>query len=146
MEKKQKVWIRGNEDYPEKVIGKLVKLGGEDTGFIEGSVSSCIYFIDSKGRINSTRSELEFGKKIMEEYQEIKLEEKAKDGPVNKTKNQQEFKVDDMVLRRGSHDERWKIYQYWYLLSMGGLSSFAEVIPYNEETKHLFNTTDNYTL
>ena len=101
----------------------------------------------------------------MEEYTEIKLDEKAEDEPDNKPKEQPEskvdkkaddkpdnkakeqleFKVDDMVLRKDKNGGKWKVYQYWYLLTMGGLIS-VDVIPYNDETKHLLNTTDDYEL
>ena len=147
MEKKQKVWIRGCNGRGEEIIQKLVALGGGDYSAATIALAfdpGLIFFIGHDGVISHEVYISESAKIIMEEYTEIKLEEKAKDEPVNKTKNQPEFKVDDMVLRRGSHDERWKIYQYWYLLSMGGLSSFVEIIPYNEETKHLLNTTDKY--
>ena len=87
MEKNKKVWIRGNEDYPEKVISKLVEFGGTDTGFLEGSSSNSIYFINSKNEIDYTKHDFEFGKVLMEEYAEIKLEEKKNMSKINMEKN-----------------------------------------------------------
>lgn len=146
MDKKQKVWIRGCEGKGADVIQKLVALGGEEPGKVIKALAfdpGLIFFISHLGGISHTDGNTELARIIMEEYTEIKLDEKAEDEPVNKTKEQPEFKVDDMVLRRAKPDAEWKVFQYWYLLTMGGPYSF-EIIPYNEETKHLLNTTGNY--
>ena len=146
MEKKQKVWIRGCNGRGEEIIQKLVALGGRDYSAATIALASDpghLFLIGHTGRIYHTVDSSESGKIIMEEYTEIKLDEKADDKPVNKIKDPA-FKVDDMVLRRAKPGEEWKIYQYWYLLTMGGFCPLVEILPYNEETKHLLNTTDNY--
>ena len=149
MEKKQKVWIRGCNGRGEEVIQKLVALGGRTYSALTIALASDrehLFNIGHDGMIYHSVDFSESGKIIMEEYTEIKLKEKVKDESVNKIKDQQEFKVDDMVLRRASPNDKWEIFQYWYLLSRGGFCPLVEIIPYNEETKHLLNTTDDYTL
>lgn len=166
MDKKQKVWIRGCEGKGAEVIQKLVAFGGEKPAAITIELAfdpGLIFFISHFGGISYIVRFSELARIIMEEYTEIKLDEKVEDEPVNNTKEQPEFnvdekaenepvnktkehpefKVDDMVLRREKRSGVWKVFQYWYILSMGGLDS-AEIIPYNEETKHLLNTTGNY--
>ena len=75
MEKNKKVWIRGNEDYPERVINKLVELGGENIEDLNGMLPSCIYFIGNDNNIELLSDDSRFSQFIMEEYTEIKLEE-----------------------------------------------------------------------
>ena len=149
MDKKQKVWIRGCEGRGAEVIQKLVALGGRDlsVALTALAVNPCLIFaITHLGVISYSGNDTEYAKIVMEEYTEIKLDEKADDEPMNKIKEQPEFNVDDMVLRRAKPGEEWKVYQYWYILTMGGLCPLVEIIPYNEDTKHLLYTTDDYAL
>ena len=148
MDKKQKVWIRGCEGKGADVIQKLVALGCEEPAIVTMALAfdpGLIFFISHLGGISHTDGNSELARIIMEEYIEIKLDETVEDEPVNNTKEQPEFKVDDIVLRRDKRNGKWKVYQYWYLLTMGGLFD-VDVIPYNDETKHLLNTTDDYEL
>lgn len=141
MDKKQKVWIHGCEGRGAEVIQKLVALGGRDlsVALTALAVNPCLIFaITHLGVISYSGNDTEYAKIVMEEYTEIKLDEKADDKP--------EFNVDDMILRRAKPGEEWKAFQYWYVLLMGGLCPLEEIIPYNEDTKHLLYTTDDYAL
>ena len=139
MEKNKKVWIRGNDDYPERVIAKLVELGGENTIDNKGSFPYCIYFIDYKNIIRARKDDSAFGKVIMEEYQEIKLEEDE----------EYKFEPFDKVLVRYADDDYWDIdffshYETTIRKYSCLYSNYDICIPYNDKTKHLLNTNKPY--
>ena len=72
MEERQKVWIRGNEDHPEKVIKTLENLGGYKTNII-GDCPNNAYFINHNGQIDAYDKSIEAGKIVIENYKEIKI-------------------------------------------------------------------------
>lgn len=78
MKDEQKVWIRGVEGRGSEVIkmlgGENYLLGGDNPGYI--------YYISHDGEISFVLVESEFGKIIMDNYRELHLPERWKDGDV----------------------------------------------------------------
>ena len=62
--------------------------------------------------------------------------------------NQFEFKPFDRVLVRDYGDDPWRAMHYSHFDEMQkhycGSSYWIQCIPYNDETKHLIGTTNNY--
>ena len=78
MLEKQKVWIKGNKEHPEKVIHTLSNLGGDTLrSFCIGNNDRCVYFISHTGIIDcyNVYEEVEASKIVMENYKEIKIED-----------------------------------------------------------------------
>ena len=131
MEKRQKVWIRGVDGRSDEVINELVKRGAHDT-HIYGGNPDLIYFIDEED-LSTTfiRPDIITAKEIMKNYKEIKL------GP-------KPFEPFDKILFRRDSTSCWNAMEYWYFVRHIESFSPGQIIPYNEETKHLLNTTEDY--
>lgn len=82
MKDEQKVWIRGVESRGSEVIKMLEDRGGKNRRGWKGNEEKLIFFIDHGGYIESTGLDSEFGKIIMDNYRELCLPEKWKDGDV----------------------------------------------------------------
>lgn len=81
MKDSQKVYIKGVPDRGEEVIKALTDLGGK-TNNLNGSIKDWIYFIDHDDSINFAHLSSETAKIIMDNYKEVKLPEKWRDGDI----------------------------------------------------------------
>lgn len=81
MENKQRVFIRGVEGRGDEVIKMLEEHGGKNC-HVDGADSECLYFIDHEGLVSLAIIDSEFGKIIMDNYTELHLPEKWKDGDI----------------------------------------------------------------
>lgn len=81
MKEEWKVFIRGNKDRGEEVIKALTDLGGKGD-VLNGLDKDCIYFIDHDGIIAFAYLVSETAQIIMDNYTELHLPEKWKDGDV----------------------------------------------------------------
>lgn len=81
MKDSQKVYIKGVPDRGEEVIKALTDLGGK-TNNLNGSIKDWIYFIDHDDSINFAHLSSETAKIIMNNYKEVKLPEKWRDGDI----------------------------------------------------------------
>lgn len=81
MKEEWKVFIRGNKDRGEEVIKALTDLGGKGDG-LNGLNKDCIYFIDHDGIMDFAYLVSETAQIIMDNYTELHLPEKWKDGDV----------------------------------------------------------------
>lgn len=78
-----KVFIRGNKDRGEEVIKALEDCGASNSLGHIGDYDAALYFINHNGIIDSTRDyNAEFAKIIMDNYTELHLPEKWKDGDI----------------------------------------------------------------
>lgn len=93
MKDSQKVYIRGNQDRGSEVIKMLEDRGGCNHCRFDGEDPDSIYFISHEGSIRCKFSECEFGKVIIDNYRELKLPEKWKDGDVLIANNGTCYKV-----------------------------------------------------
>lgn len=82
-----KVYIRGVQGRGEEVIKMLEDRGGSKHCQFDGEDPDNIYFITHEGNIFMKYSYTEMGKIIMDNYREIKLPEKWKDGDILKYTN-----------------------------------------------------------
>ena len=141
MEKEQKVWIRGIEGRGTDITQELEKIGIlEDSSFICDNPNR-IYFIDHNLKVNWVNIDTEAAQVLMEEYTELKLDTK---------KEKYHFEPFDKVLVRDDDKSIWKV-DFFSHKTEGTFSPFKTVgnyyrqcIPYNEETKHLVGTADNW--
>lgn len=78
MEDKQRIFIQGNEDKKEEVQKVLAKLGGKTSFEFDFGNPLFIYFIGHDGVIRCVNINCEYAKIIMDNYNEIKLDEKWK--------------------------------------------------------------------
>lgn len=81
MKDEQKVFIRGVKGRGDEVLKMLEERGGKNPGG-GGNKPTCIYFIWHNGMISSASIESEIAKIIMDNYTELHLPEKWKDGTV----------------------------------------------------------------
>lgn len=81
MKEEWKVFIRGNKDRGEEVIKALTDLGGKGD-VLNGLNKDCIYFIDHDGIMDFAYLVSETAQIIMDNYTELHLPEKWKDGDV----------------------------------------------------------------
>lgn len=144
MEKKQKIWIKGNNKRGEEVINKLKNLGGENLGKFKGNSEDLIYYIYPDGHIAWVKEGTTTSNLIKDNYKEYKLP------------NLQihEFKTFDKVLAKklNSTTDVWDLYEFAfedtdYIHFVGGttyISKYFQIIPYNEDTKHLLGTHQEY--
>lgn len=82
MTDKQRVFIRGVKGRGSEVIRMLEDLGGKKPPLDLGGDPSYIYYISHEGDIGCMLFESEVGKIIMDNYREVKLPEKWKDGDI----------------------------------------------------------------
>ena len=82
MKDEQCVFIRGVEGRGEEVIKMLEARGGKLYGQIDGETPDFIYCIFHDGYIYSVSYDYELAKVIMDNYRELHLPEKWKDGDV----------------------------------------------------------------
>lgn len=82
MKDEQKVWLRGVEGRGSEVIKALTDLGGEDKYLYDGEGSDRLYFIQHEGVIEWIHSDDEMAKIIIDNYRELHLPERWKDGDV----------------------------------------------------------------
>lgn len=92
MKEKWKVFIRGNKDRGEEVIKVLTDLGGRGDA-LNGLNKDCIYFIDHDGVIDFAYLVSETAQIIMDNYTELHLPEKWKDGDILFSEEHKEFAV-----------------------------------------------------
>ena len=139
MDSNKKVWIRGNSKRGKEVIKMLTDLGATNPKGYEGRCEGNVYFIGKFNNISSIYdSENEFPKMIKEEYKELTL-----------PKKEYHFEPFDKVLVREYNDDKWRAALFSHYGKVNNLyhttdSSWKYCIPYNEETKHLLGTTDNW--
>lgn len=81
MKESQKVYIKGVPGRGAEVIKTLKDLGGKNC-HVDGADPECLYFIGHKGSISLLLSDSEFGEIIADNYREIKLPERWKDGDI----------------------------------------------------------------
>ena len=132
MEKKQKVWIKWNPKCSDEINKVLLDLGAKQQTSINTEASDAICFLDQDCFICKVGIQTEMAKKIMDYYQEFRLGELDK------------FEPFDKILFRRDYASRWNAMEYWYFVRLIESFSPGQIIPYNEETKHLLNTTDDY--
>ena len=140
MDSNKKVWIRGDNKRKEEVIKMLTDLGATNPFNNDGNNKDAIYFINHNNEIQPAYDTgNEFMEIIKEEYKELTLPEK-----------EYHFEPFDKVLVRDSDEYIWKI-DFFFHKSEGETFPFHTVscyykycIPYNEETKHLAGTADNW--
>lgn len=83
MKKEWKVYIKGVEDRGDEVFEALKELGAQDTTSLTGGYDEkIIYYINHSGFIDYVGDYSETAKIIMDNYREIKLPEKWKDGDI----------------------------------------------------------------
>lgn len=82
MKDEQKVFIRGVEGRGEEVKQVLINLGGCATRNYDYDVSDCLYYINHDEEIRCTEEASEMGYIITDNYTELHLPEKWKDGDV----------------------------------------------------------------
>ena len=70
-----KKYIKGNAHRGAEVIKALEELGGKNTLELSGQCTDCFYYITTKGIIDLTQCNLDFGKVIQECFEEIRLSE-----------------------------------------------------------------------
>ena len=109
---------------------------------MQGDCRSNVYFINHNGQIDAYDKSIEAGKIVMENYKEIKIDNIQ--GKELKTS----LAPIDHILVRDSDKDLWKPMDVWYLfLSFTEKEiSVIQILPYNDETKHLLNTTEEYIL
>ena len=144
MEKKQKIWIKGNNKRGEEVINKLKSLGGKNLGKFKGNSEDLIYYICPDGSIDWTTDRTTKSDIIKDNYKEYRLPNLRK----------HEFKAFDKVLAKklNSTTDVWDLYEFAceetdYIHFVGGttyISKYFQIIPYNEDTKHLLGTNQEY--
>ena len=81
MKDEQRVFIRGVEGRGDEVIKMLEEHGGKNC-HVDGADSECLYFIDHEGLVSLAIIDSEFGKIIMDNYTDLHLPEKWRDGDV----------------------------------------------------------------
>ena len=146
MEASKKVWIRGNDSRKEEVIKMLTDLGATNPYNNDGhGKGKIIYFINHNNEIQPAYTGSEFIQIIKEEYKELTL-----------PKKEHQFEPFDKVLVRDSDKHIWQIdffshkregelYPFYTISSLHRQSiPYKQCIPYNEETKHLVGTADNW--
>jgi len=141
MEERRKVWIKGSKEHPEKVIKTLENLGAYGTNML-GDCPNNAYFINHNGQIDAYDKSIEAGKIVIENYKEIKIDD------IQGKELKMSFEPFDHILVRDSDKDLWKPMDVWYLfLSFTEKEiSVIQILPYNDETKHLLNTTEEYIL
>ena len=82
MKDEQKVWIRGVNDRGDEVIKALTDLGAVNESEFNGDGHNSIYYISHGGIIRCKDIGSETAKIIMDNYRELHLPEKWKDGDV----------------------------------------------------------------
>lgn len=82
MKEEWKVYIKGVPDRGAEVIKVLEDIGGRDSYLRKGEKDDWLYYIDHEGKIDYDYLESEISKIIMDNYREIKLPEKWKDGDI----------------------------------------------------------------
>lgn len=80
MKEEWKVYIKGVQGRGEEVKQALINLGGYVVRNYNYTVSYCLYYINHNGEIRCAEKTTEIGKIIMDNYKEINLPEKWKDG------------------------------------------------------------------
>lgn len=140
MEASKKVWIRGNDERKEEVIKMLTDLGATNPYNNDGhGKGKIIYFINHNNEIQPAYTGSEFIQIIKEEYKELTL-----------PKKEHQFKPFDKILVRDDNKSIWKVDFFSHkkedafppFRTVG--SYYRQCIPYNEETKHLVGTADNW--
>lgn len=81
MTDEQRVFVRGVKDRGSEVIKMLENRGGENYQ-LDGADPEYLYYINHEGAISLALLDSEFGKIIMDNYHELHLPEKWKDGDV----------------------------------------------------------------
>ena len=141
MDSNKKVWIRGNEERGEEIIKMLTDLGATNPYNNDGhGKGKIIYFINHNNEIQpGYDTGNEFMEIIKEEYKELTL-----------SKKEYKFEPFDKVLVRDDDKNIWKV-DFFSHKTEGTFSPFKTVgnyyrqcVPYNEETKHLVGTADNW--
>ena len=82
MKDSQKVFIRGVEDRGDEVQQTLINLGGNVVRNYNYNVSDCLYYINHDEEIRCTEEKSEMGLILLDNYTELHLPEKWKDGDV----------------------------------------------------------------
>lgn len=82
MEDRQRVFVRGVNGRGDEVRQSLIDLGGKVYRYFYYSVPGYLYFINHDGEIRYAAESSEIGKIIMDNYHELHLPEKWKDGDV----------------------------------------------------------------
>ena len=77
-----KVYIKGVPGRGAEVLKVLEDLGGRNGYLYQGENDEWVYYIDHEGNINYEYLDSEIAKIIMDNYREIKLPERWKDGDV----------------------------------------------------------------
>lgn len=106
MKEEWKVFIRGVEDRGDEVLKILEEHGGKKYS-LDGTDPECLYYITHEGSISLVLFDSEFGKIIMDNYSELHLPEKWKDGDilVNKNADYKFCVFDDYLSKTGSGNE-----------------------------------------
>lgn len=136
------VYYRGDERRGAEIIKALQKLGGKVTGHMI-IVKGLIYYIELNGYIGCICEE--DAKWLIDHCTEAHLPEPEK-GEHPKVI----FHPFDKVLGRDSDDEEWRADFFSHYKEredyrfFGTGDIYRYCIPYNDDTKHLLGTTNNY--
>lgn len=87
-----KEYIKGVRGRGDEVIKTLEDLGAKNCQ-LDGDAPECLYFIDHEGLVSLALLDSEFGKIIMDDYRELHLPEKWKDGDILYNENDDVFAV-----------------------------------------------------
>lgn len=112
MKEEWKVYIKGVPERGEEVIKALTDLGAENPAAYEGKVPN-LYYIGHDGNIHSVPEDFEIGKIIMDNYHEIKLPEKWRDGDVLIDRHDSQI----MVLYEFISDKEADLFNAYVLLN-----------------------------
>lgn len=93
MKKYQKIWIKGDEKRGKEVIDTLKVFGGINRYYLDGDLSSQIYFITHDSNIFCAEENSELSNFVKEYYQEITLHEVWKKGDIIISNDEQTFCV-----------------------------------------------------
>ena len=68
------IWIRGNDEHPERVIALLESRGGENRTHLQGRCGLLGYYIADSGVIACVPLDSDQGRRLQETYGELHLE------------------------------------------------------------------------
>ncbi len=125
MKEEWKVFIRGNKDRGEEVIKVLEDCGASNScGYIGDD--TMIYFVRHDGIIDFVCEDTEYSKVIMDNYTELHLPEKWKDGDVLYIQKSKTFVV-------------FKRYAY---MDENGVNHFDTYFSVDENSLHVYGTQE----
>lgn len=93
MKEEWKVYTKGVPGKGNEVIKMLINLGAINIVGYTGDNQQYLYFINHKGIVDYTQSNIEKGQIIMDNYTELHLPEKWKDGDILFSEEHKEFAV-----------------------------------------------------